>query len=80
MASAAPGSSFSSRRKTTGEKTGWASSGLRLGRKRRRDGPETTQSKEGSLFFQNLFLFSVFPKSFAILQKDFADSKLFTKT
>jgi hypothetical protein len=66
-ASAAPGSSFSSRRKTTGEKMGWASSGLWLGRKRRRDGLEMAQSKGSYLFFfQKSFLFSVFPKSFAI--------------
>jgi hypothetical protein len=41
---------------------------------------ENGPSKEGAPFFQKLFLFSVFPKSFAVLQKDFADSKLFTKT
>jgi hypothetical protein len=43
---------------------------LQPGRERERVGLKTAQSKEGSPFFQNLFLFSVFPKSFAILQND----------
>jgi hypothetical protein len=48
-----------------GEGKSWAGNGPKQGR---------------FSFFSNFFLFSVFPKSFAILQKDFADSKLFMKT
>jgi hypothetical protein len=44
----------------------WAATGLRLGGEGKRIGPETAQTKEGSIFFPKVF--SIFQIHFAILE------------
>jgi hypothetical protein len=72
---------FAEQRKMTGRLDGlglrWAFAGKGEGKNWAGNGP-----RQGRVpfVFKSLFLIFYFPKSFAILQKDFADPKLFMKT